>query len=313
MRRRNFLQHACLLAAAAAIDACSTSNTDGAPVKAPSPDMPPAPRFPLGYQLYSVRDAMTEAPVATVRALLDMGYAHFEAHGYDAVDDTLYGLSPKQLKRELDALGTRITSAHFGFANHVRTPLDELHRYTDACLSCAADLDMDYLVWPVLRDADRTVDGFKQVAERLNLIGERLAGSGCEVAFHNNGGEFVDLGGGNRGYDIVLAEADPSLVKLELDMYWLAHDEASETPAELIAGAPDRFVMWHVKDMHPVSRDYTELGAGTIAYERLLPDVNAAGLSHLYLEQGGNFAEGSMDSAETNARHWRTALANAVR
>ena len=296
MRRRTFLQHGSLLAAATALGACGK----------------PRPDHPMGYQLYSVRDAMAEDALATVRALLDMGFTHFEAYGYDATADTLYGLSPKQLRRELDALGTRLTSAHFGFADYARAPLDELRAYTDECLSCAEALDMRYLVWPVLRDADRTADGFKRVAERLSIIGEHLAGSGRGIAFHNNGGEFADLGGGLRGYDIVLAEADPA-VKLELDMYWLAHDGAAETPAELIARDPARFVMWHVKDMHPASRDYTELGAGTIAYPTLLPDIDASGLEFLYLEQGGNFAATSMESAAVNAAYWQATLAQHVR
>ena len=29
--------------------------------------------------------------------------------------------------------------------------------------------------------------------------------------------------------------------------------------------------MWHVKDMHKVSRDYTELGNGTIDYTQIWP------------------------------------------
>ena len=267
--------------------------------------------MPFGYQLFSVRDAMAADPLATVRALLDMGYAHFEAYGYDAAADTLYGLSPKLLKRELDALGTRLPSAHFGFADYVNVPVEELKRYTDACQSCAAALDMRYLVWPILRETDRNEDGYRRVAERLNVIAEQLAGSGRDIAFHNNGGEFADLGGGLRGYDILRSETD-ARVKLELDMYWLAHDGAAETPARLINAAPERFVMWHVKDMHPTSRDYTELGVGTIPYEQQLPPIDASGLEYLFLEQGGNFTEDSMTSAEVNAAHWQTLLAARV-
>ena len=275
--------------------------------------MDPAPRFPVGYQLYSVRDAMAADALATVRALLDVGYVHFEAYGYDAAAGTLYGLAPKRLKRELDALGTAITSAHFGFADYLHASADELRGYTDACLSCAEALGMRYLVWPVIREADRTPEGFRRLARQLNVVGEHLRGSGRALAFHNNGGEFVDLGQGATGYDIVLAETDPALVQLELDMYWLTHDRAGLTPAELLRRQPGRFRLWHVKDMHPETRDYTELGAGAIDYRRLLPDPEASGLELLYLEQGGNFAEDEMASAAANARHWRRRLARHVR
>ena len=302
MTRRAFVQHASIVAGATAL----------APACRRSAAMDPAPRFPMGYQLYSVRDAMAADALGTVRALLDMGYVHFEAYGYDAAADTLYGLAPKRLRRELDALGTAVTSAHFGFADYLHEPADALRRYTDACLSCAEALDLRYLVWPIIRAADRTPEGFRQLARQLNVVGERVRGAGRGFAFHNNGGEFVDLGDGTTGYDIVLAETDPTLVELELDMYWLAHDRAGLTPAELIAREPGRFRLWHVKDMHPVSRDYTELGAGTLDYRSLLPSPERSGLELVYLEQGGNFAVDSMTSAAVNAEHWQRRLARRV-
>lgn len=300
MHRRIFLQHASLLAAGSVLATHAFAA------------LPSAKRFPLGYQLFSVRDVMATDPLGTLRALLDMGYEHFEAYGYDVATDRLYGLSPKQLKSQLDELGTRITSAHFGFADYLHKPADELRRYVDACLLAAEAIDMRYLVWPIIKVEDRTTNGFRQLVKQLNVIGQHLQGSGRGFAFHNNGGEFSDLGGGTRGYDIVLAETDPKLVKLELDMYWLTH-ESDYTPMEMIARQPGRFVMWHVKDMHPVSRDYTEMGAGTINYKKLLPDPDVSGLELLYLEQGGNFATSSMESAAINAHYWQRKLARRLR
>ncbi|NJN37315.1 MAG: hypothetical protein HC794_10070 [Nitrospiraceae bacterium] len=55
-------------------------------------------------------------------------------------------------------------------------------------------------------------------------------------------------------------------------------------------------MMWHVKDMHKVSRDYTELGNGTIDYTTIWPDVALAGMKHFFVEQGGNYAQDSMRS-----------------
>jgi sugar phosphate isomerase/epimerase len=63
----------------------------------------------------------------------------------------------------------------------------------------------------------------------------------------------------------ILKETDPALVKLQMDLYWVAR--ASQAPHDWFRRAPGRFVMWHVKDVHPVSRDYTG-------------DVSAAKFSH---------------------------------
>ena len=51
--------------------------------------------------------------------------------------------------------------------------------------------------------------------------------------------------------------------------------------------------MWHVKDMHKVSRDYTELGNGSIDYTQIWPDTELAGMKHFFVEQGGNFTQRS--------------------
>ena len=302
MRRRTFLRHSSLLAAAA-------SAAGGARTLAA---MSLAPDFPMGYQLFSVRDALDADPLGTLRALVAMGYGHFESYGYDAEADRLYGFAPAELRARLDELGTRMTSGHFGFVDFLDRPDDDLRRYTDRCLACAEALGQRYLVWPIVPEGYRTAAGFRRLAAKLNVIGAQVSGSGVGFAWHNNGGEFDDLGDGASGYELVLAEADPELVDLQLDLYWLAHDRTDLTPADLVERYPGRLKLWHVKDMHPVSRDYTELGAGTIDYHTWLPDAAAAGLELLYLEQGGNYAEDSMMSAEVSARYWRGELAGGM-
>ena len=66
--------------------------------------------------------------------------------------------------------------------------------------------------------------------------------------------------------------------------------------------------MWHVKDMHKVSRDYTELGNGSIDYTVILPAASQAGLQYYYLEQGGNFAKDSMTSVADSVAFFRKNL-----
>ena len=297
MHRRRFLQQAPLLAAAAAVGPRALAAGAGR-------------GYPVGYQLFSVRDALDADPLGTLRALVAMGYAHFESYGYDADDDRLYGYAPHELRRHLDELGVGMTSGHFGFADYLDRPDDDLRRYTDRCLACAEALGQRYLVWPKVPEAYRTAEGYGRVASKLTVIARQLAGSGRDVAWHNNGGEFEALDeAGATGYGLVLAQADPALVKLQLDLYWLAHDITDLTPAQLVERNPGRFVMWHVKDMHPESRDYTELGAGTIDYREWAPDPGAAGLEYLYLEQGGNYAEDSLASARVNVDYYRRELA----
>ena len=144
------------------------------------------------------------------------------------------------------------------------------------------------------------------MSHRLNVIGEQVSKAGLGFAYHNHGFEFEDHNGEN-GFDIILKETDPALVKLQMDMYWVMHS-SKYTPKELIDAQPGRYVMWHIKDMDSVTRDYTELGNGTINYLDILPDSTKSGLEYYYLEQGGNYTANSLQSAADSAEYFKANL-----
>jgi sugar phosphate isomerase/epimerase len=166
-------------------------------------------------------------------------------------------------------------------------------------------LNQEYITWAWLDPQSRSLDAFRRVAERLNMIGAQAANAGLKVAYHNHDFEFIEHDG-RIGYDIILRETDPALVKLQLDLFWVAHSSA-RTPHEWFQLQPGRFVMWHVKDMDSAKR-YTELGNGSIDFTRILPDANLAGLEEYFVEQGDNFAVSPMKSIETSAAYVRKYL-----
>ncbi|MBC8768678.1 TIM barrel protein [Arenibacter sp. BSSL-BM3] len=260
----------------------------------------------MGYQLFSVRTNMAKDPVATIKALKKMGYEDFEFYGFDADKDLIYGFSPLELKNILDDLQLSITSGHYGFSSYLEKSDDELKRYVDKCISAAKTLDSKYITWPYIAPEQRNLDNFKLMSRKLNLIGEQVNSAGLGFAYHNHGYEFEDYGGQN-GFDIIINETDASLVKLQMDMYWVMHS-SKFTPKELIKKQPGRYVMWHIKDMDKVSRDYSELGNGSIDYKEILPDPEESGLEFYYLEQGGNFKTNPMKSAADSAKYFKTNL-----
>ena len=90
-------------------------------------------------------------------------------------------------------------------------------------------------------------------------------------------------------------------------MYWVMHS-SNYTPQELIDAQPGRYVMWHIKDMDKITRDYTELGNGSIDYTTLLPDPITSGLEYYFIEQGGNYATNSLTSASDSAEYFKSHL-----
>lgn len=260
----------------------------------------------MGLQLFSIHEAMTEDPVATLQAVKAMGYQDFETFGFDGEKGTFYGYKSSEFRKILDDLQITASSGHFGFSTFLDKPADDLKRFTDQCIKGARELDIKYITWPWIAPEQRTINTYKRMSEKLNVIGEQVTDAGLGFAYHNHGFEFTDHNGDNC-YDIILNETDPELVKLQMDMYWVMHS-SSFTPGELVRNQPGRYVMWHIKDMDKVTRDYTELGNGSINYAELLPDPVESGLEFYYLEQGGNYAHTPMKSAADSADYFKKHL-----
>jgi sugar phosphate isomerase/epimerase len=267
---------------------------------------PTKPTFKFGYQLFSVNKDMNKDPLGTLTALKAMGYQDFEIYGFDDKKLTFYGLPAAEFRQMLDDLDLTASSGHFLFHPLFDKSADGMNRFVDQCIKGADALNLSYITWPWLAPEQRTMENFKVLSGKLNTIGERVNAAKLGFAYHNHGFEFEDHDG-QLGYDVILKETDPKLVKLQMDMYWVMH-EAKTTPKELIAKQPGRFVMWHIKDMDKVSRDYTELGNGSINYHDILPNPKKSGLEYYYIEQGGNFTTSALQSAADSAEFFKKEL-----
>ncbi len=262
--------------------------------------------YKMGYQLFSIRDEMAKNPLDTLRYLKGLGYRDFELYGFDEEKGTYYGYPATELKQILDDLGLTISSGHYGFSPYLKKSDEALERFVDQCIIAAQKLGSKYIVWPWIAPEQRTIDNFKVMAKKLNHIGERVTKAGLGFAYHNHGFEFLEQNGEN-GFDIIVNDTDVDLVKLQIDMYWVMHS-SKFTPKELVQKQPGRYTMWHIKDMDKVSRDYTELGNGSLNYRELLPDPQESGLEHYFIEQGGNFSHSSKTSAAESAAYFQKHL-----
>lgn len=293
MQRRKFISQATWLAAATLLPMSTVS-------------MAPNRKFNMGLQLFTIRDAMAVDPLITLKQVKALGYDDLEIYGYNNDAGTYYGYTSVDFNTILKELGLTATSGHYNFSFYFDKPIDELKRFVDQCIEGAATISSKYITWPWLAPEYRNLENFKVLAHKLNMIGERVTSAGIGFAYHNHDFEFTDYHGEN-GYDIILKETDSALVKLQMDLYWVVRSSKA-TPKELIAKDPGRYVMWHIKDMDKVTQDYTELGNGSIDYAEILPDPSLSGLEYYYLEQGGNFAQNSMQSITDSAKYFKANL-----
>jgi sugar phosphate isomerase/epimerase len=288
--RRTFMQQAGAFASAALVSAASQ----------------PRRRYKLGLQLFTVRAAMRTDVDGTLKRVAAMGYEEFETYGFDPEGIRYYGLPAKTFAQSLRDLNLTTPSGHYDLNRFVSSSVDDLKRYVDRCVEGAHALGQAYITWPLVDEGFRTIEGFKAVAQRLNVAGQQIKKAGLQLAYHNHDFEFVEQNG-QIGYDIILRETDPALVKLQMDLYWIAR--GSKLPAnEWFRRQPGRFVMWHVKDVHRTNLGYTEVGNGTIDFTRIWPDAELAGLKHFFVEQGGNFTHDPFRSIADSAEYVKRVL-----
>jgi sugar phosphate isomerase/epimerase len=296
--RRDFLRQTGALLCASVF---ATQQTFAADVK----------KYKMGLQLFTVRGPMAVDASRTLKTISGIGYEDLETYGFDPAQVKYYGMPAADFKKLLEDNRLSTTSGHYDLFKYLNAPDDELNRYVDQCIVGAKALGQRYITWPWLDPDSRTLETFRLLAGKLNRIGERVTKAGLGFAYHNHDFEFTDHNG-ETGYDIIMRETDQSLVKLQIDLYWVAHS-SRQTPHELFTKQPGRFVMWHIKDMDKKTRDYTELGNGSIDYTVILPDAPLAGLQYYFVEQGGNFATDPIRSITDSAAFMRQRLEKYLR
>jgi sugar phosphate isomerase/epimerase len=298
INRRNFILQSGALMAASMLTLPGLASTS-------------ASKYKMGLQLFSVREPLANDLTGTIKKIAAMGYEDCETYGFKPDQVTYYGLKAESFKQLLADNRMITTSGHYDFTKFFDKPVDTLIRYVDQCIEGANALGQHYITWPWLDPAFRTLEHYRLLTGKLNAIGERVKKAGLGFAYHNHDFEFTDFGGEN-GYNVIMRETDPGLVKLQIDLYWVMHS-SKLSPSELFKLQPGRFVMWHIKDMDKVSRDYSELGNGSIDYKVILPEASLAGLQYYYIEQGGNFAKNPIQSVSDSAVFFKKNLEKYLR
>lgn len=219
-----------------------------------------------GVQLYTLRRSMKKDVVKTLRAVANIGYEEVEFAGY-------FGHSSKDMRSILDGEGLTAPASHIGF-EAFSTDLDRV-------IEDAIQLGHEYLVVPHLsHDRRKSLDDYHRIANDFTLFGQKCRAAGIQFAYHNHAFEFEPIAG-EVPYDILLRETDPSLVTMELDLYWVS--KAGQSAEKIIEANPGRFKLFHVKDMD-ANGEITEVGKGVIDFDAIFSKANIAGLEHAFVE-----------------------------
>lgn len=223
---------------------------------------------PIGLQLYTVRELFSRDPMTTLEQVAAIGYREVEygGGGYDQMDHAA-------LRATMDRLGLVSPSVHVGY--------EALASDLDRSVSMAKALGADTIVVPWMGEAYRNADGWKAALANFDLWAKRLQQAGLGFAYHNHDFEFTVKPDGRSMFDMLVAETDPELVQIELDLFWAV--DAGEDPKAIIRGLPGRIYAYHVKDRTPDGK-MTSVGEGTIDFADIFTLNDIAGVKHFYVE-----------------------------
>jgi sugar phosphate isomerase/epimerase len=237
----------------------------------------------VGIQLYTVRKALAQD--------MDGTLAKVAAIGYREVEGPLLKLSAADTKATLDRHGLVCPSIHRNYDQMG----DKWPKVLDFCHTIGAK----YVVISWIEDSVRNgPDGFKHAAEDFNRAGEASKKAGIQFAFHNHWIDFTRTPDGKIGYDVLLENSDPDLVKMELDICWST--VGGIDPVEYFAKYPGRFPLVHVKDLKKIPSPtviqgskitgddvvplMTEAGSGVIDWKRIFAHAKQGGIKHYFVE-----------------------------
>ena len=226
----------------------------------------------IGVQLYTVRAEMAKDVEGTLSRIAGIGFKEVEFAGY-------FNHTPEQVKAMLSRFDLTAPAGHMPYES-----LKEASSWAGT-LDTANRIGHRYVVIAWTPQEERqTLDDWKRVAEKFNRAGRAAKEAGLIFAYHNHDFEFKPVGPGPIPFDLLLAETDPELVKIEMDLYWITL--GGFEPLRYFERYPGRFPMVHVKDMkqggeRPLMVDVCK---GDIDFRTIFAHREQAGIRHFFVE-----------------------------
>jgi sugar phosphate isomerase/epimerase len=267
----------------------------------------------IGIQLYSVRADMMKNPLATLKALADMGYQYVEHANY--VNRKFYGYPAVEFKKVLSDLGLSMPSGHTVMnATHfdkTKNDFSDAWKYT---VDDAATMGQEFVISPWMDEKLRhSYDGLMYQLEVFNKSGELCKKQGMKFGYHNHDFEFTEKINDTPIYDLIIKNTNPDLVIQQLDfgnMYG-----SGGRAKEWIDKYHGRFPSLHVKDeiksagKGEMNDGYesTTMGDGVVDPKMLcLLAKKVSGAKHFIIEQESYQNRTPLEAAKINLATMKT-------
>jgi sugar phosphate isomerase/epimerase len=249
---------------------------------------------PLGVQLYMVGTELNADVNGTLTKLRAIGYQHVESY-------SLANLTAQGFRKALDNADLKCHSSHLNLN------ADDLGPAFAQANALGAEYAVSSILFPDNQHVEGsetenklsqlTLDDFKKMAAEANHIGQKAKEAGLQYCYHNHNFEFRDQGNGQIGYDVLIKETDPELVKFELDCGWMS--VGGRSPEHYFKTYPSRYRLFHAKDFVSLDKSnstgegkhpaITNIGSGKIKWRPIIAAAKAAGVKFYYVDHDPPF------------------------
>jgi sugar phosphate isomerase/epimerase len=290
--RRDFLKTSAIAATCLA----GVEFRNGAAEAAP-PEPARSRPYPIGLELYSVRNELTRDLPGTLKEVAAIGYKVVEFYSPYFKWTPAYA---KEVRSQMDDLGLRCYSTHNGLESF--TPGEKIAH----AIELNQILGVRYVV---LASAHPTgLEGWKELCGKLGAAVNELKPHGLSAGYHNHGDEWAKLENGQRIMEIIAANTPREFV-LQLDVGTCV--AAGADPVAWVKANPGRIKSMHLKDWAPGKREdekgYRVLfGEGVTPWKELVVTAKSEGGTELFLieQEGSRFSE--LETVKRCLANWKT-------
>lgn len=293
--RRDFLAASVAAPLALSLAAGCGSEEASAPADEPAAD---AKHYPIGIELYSVRQALAEDLMGTVAKVAEIGYEVVEFYRpyFDWTPEYA-----KEVRTHMDNLGIKCLSTHNppeAFMAENRAKAIELNSIIGSQSIIMASPPRGTIGRPGESGsipASGTAETWQKVADLLTEAQEAFSAAGIHAGYHNHQYEWRSFEGAPEGgprFPMDVLATTPAGVTLQFDAGTCM--EMERDPIAWITSHPGRIRSVHCKDWapgtHEEEKGYRVLfGEGVTPWKDIFQAAeNGGGVEFYLLEQEGS-------------------------
>jgi sugar phosphate isomerase/epimerase len=281
LSRRDFLSMSAMGLGAAALSSGITSD----PVLAGNLKLM---KMPLGFQVWTIKDALIKDFPGTLKMMADLGYKSVEMCSPPGYESSGFGplmkYKPREMKKIINDAGLQFLSTHYG--------MSELKKNLSERIDFAAESGQKQIILSSFGlPKTATLSDWKKAADELNSVGEKTKASGIQTGYHNHHMEFDKLEG-TLIYDALMEQFNPDFVKMQ---FQVAVISIGYKASDYFNKYPGRFISAHLADWSAETQKSVPCGKGSVDWKEFFGALKTGGVKNIFAEIDQSFFKESAE------------------